>query len=297
MIDLHTHLADYRIYSPSYLQGMITGTGIQSRKLNALLKAFLLDTTGEQHLKQMDQAGIERSVLLIIDSAIGMESPVLGLEEVYELHRQVLTRHPDRFCVFAGIDPRRGKKGYELFVKSIETYGFRGLKLYPPMGYAMDHPDLIPVYEYCDKYKLPILIHTGDSLLTLDREYSKVANALKIVSRFPGISFILAHAGYHLQDPGIEELSTYPNVYFDLAGVQALFDEDDFDKQFPKSLLEKSAKNIVFGSDWPLFSMASSLQKQVAQTRKLLAGLNLSQSQTDDIMNGQNANHWVFGQP
>lgn len=296
MLDLHTHLADYRIYSPSYLQGMVSGLNIPAKKLNSLLKAFLKDSSGEQHLRQMDEAGIERSVLLIIDSALGMESPALDIEDIYKLHLEILQQHSDRFCVFAGIDPRRGQKGYELFVKSIEEYGFRGLKLYPPMGYAMDHPGLIPIYEYCDKHRLPILIHTGDSLKTLDRQHSKVANALKVVSRFPGISFILAHAAYNLNDPGIDELTRLPNVFFDLAGIQTIFEDDQPQLRFPEERLEKAAAKMVFGTDWPLFNMGSSLQKQIEQTRELLSTMGLSTPQIDCIMNGQNAIEWVFDQ-
>ena len=64
----------------------------------------------------------------------------------------------DQILPFVHLDPRR-EGFYDLFIKSIEEYGFKGVKLYPPLGYFPYDPRLIPVYEYCSAHKLPILTH------------------------------------------------------------------------------------------------------------------------------------------
>lgn len=272
MIDIHTHLAYHEIYPSAYLSGMLSsGSGtLPKDKIHKLLQAFLRDKVGTQHVKQMDRAGIEKSILLIIDGGLGMEEPELTLEEIYRLHFEVLKQYPDRFVVFAGIDPKRGRKGFELFQKSIETYGFKGLKLYPPMGYAMDNPDLFKYYEICNENHFPVLIHTGPSLASLQNHYANVHNALPIAQKYPNINFILAHAGYQLEQPFINELSSFPNVFFDIAGIQTLLtDRLKMKKIIPQIFSPKFVNKVVFGSDWPLFNLTNSIEKHIYQLIEL----------------------------
>ncbi|WP_254639902.1 amidohydrolase family protein [Chitinophaga sp. GbtcB8] len=284
IIDIHTHLAYYKVYSPSYLSGMLAGSPeISPSGLEVLYKAFLRDKDGSRHIAEMDRAGIDKSVLLIIDSELRLGT-LLSIEEIYQQHHMVMKQYPGRFIVFSGVDPRRDN-AYDLFVKSIEFYGFRGLKLYPPMGYRMDHPVLCRIYEYCQAYKLPVLIHTGDSLQILDNIFSKVANAVAVVKAYPGVPFILAHAGYQLHEPGMKELAGYPNVYFDIAGIQSLLKEEDsnpFQLLSPEDM-EKFAAKIVFGSDAPLFSFMNPLERQIQDISEFLLKSGLSESQVANI--------------
>ncbi|GGA81086.1 amidohydrolase family protein [Puia dinghuensis] len=292
MIDIHSHLAYYKIYSASYLRGMIQNPETTTPRLQGFLNAFLGDKDGHRHLMQMDTAGIDRSVLLIIDSSIGMEPPELDIEDIYRLHSAVQKKHPDRFIVFAGVDPRR-KNCYELFVKGIEFYGFRGLKLYPPMGFAMDHPSLENIYEYCQRHRLPVLIHTGDSLDILDKNFSKVKNAIRVAERYPGIPFILAHAGYQLKEPGMSELLGYPNVYFDIAGIQVLLGQKDpvaFDHLDKETLIQFSRK-MVFGTDWPLFNLMTPISEHIIHIECLLKKNGLSEEQVKNVFH---SDHLIY---
>lgn len=59
---------------------------------------------------------------------------------------------------FIHIDPRR-KGVLELLKKSVEEWGFKGVKLYPPLGYFPYDELLYPVYDYCKKNKLSIISH------------------------------------------------------------------------------------------------------------------------------------------
>jgi len=59
---------------------------------------------------------------------------------------------------FIHVDPRRIGI-LDLLKHSVEKLGFRGVKLYPPLGYFPYDQDLYPIYEYCEKKKLPIIAH------------------------------------------------------------------------------------------------------------------------------------------
>jgi predicted TIM-barrel fold metal-dependent hydrolase len=63
---------------------------------------------------------------------------------------------------FLAIDPRRRgiMNMIEEYVNPIKG-PFKGIKLYPPLGYLPSHPNLESVYDYCIKNDIPITVHTS----------------------------------------------------------------------------------------------------------------------------------------
>jgi predicted TIM-barrel fold metal-dependent hydrolase len=59
---------------------------------------------------------------------------------------------------FAAADPRRSDVVEET-IRRIETQGFRGIKLYPPIGYHPDDPALRPLYDYAVEHRIPVMTH------------------------------------------------------------------------------------------------------------------------------------------
>ena len=59
---------------------------------------------------------------------------------------------------FMHIDPRRPGV-LDLLKRNVEENGFKGIKLYPPLGYFPYDEDLYPVYEYCQSQNLPVVSH------------------------------------------------------------------------------------------------------------------------------------------
>ena len=88
--------------------------------------------------------------------------------------------------------------------------GARGIKLHPRAeGFALNHPDLQPVFALAEEQRLTILCHAGRGIPALGR------HALEACGRYPGMRLILAHAG-------ISDLSwiwrlapEHPNLFFD----------------------------------------------------------------------------------
>ena len=59
---------------------------------------------------------------------------------------------------FLGVDPRR-EGIYDLMREYVEEKGFRGLKLYPALGFFPNDKRLYKIYEYAEKNELPITAH------------------------------------------------------------------------------------------------------------------------------------------
>lgn len=77
------------------------------------------------------------------------------LEELAKLRRD---HYPDTIIPFIGVDPRR-KNILDLVKHYVEKENFRGIKLYPSLGFYPYDERLMPVYEYASKNNLPVISH------------------------------------------------------------------------------------------------------------------------------------------
>jgi predicted TIM-barrel fold metal-dependent hydrolase len=293
IIDMHTHLAYDALYPAPFLMGLVGDSQAVANKdiVEMVLSAMLKDVSGKQHLKQMHNAGIEKSVLLIIDGGIGMEEAKLSIEQIYEVHAELAKTYQNEMLVFGGIDPRRGKQGVALFKKGIEEYGFKGLKLYPPMGFSLDDDALIPYFELCESYGYPVLLHAGPSLACLHNHHSAPRCVQHVANRYQGIDFILAHAGYMLHDSDVTDMLKLKNVYADISGFQKMVPmlKAKGQKTFELIFSEQYCDKILFGSDWPLFSVMNPIQNDIALFMQLSQNSGLHNQQTVDKILSLNA--------
>jgi predicted TIM-barrel fold metal-dependent hydrolase len=194
-----------------------------------------------------------------------------------------LTRDPafaGRLLPFATIFPDRPGAAEEVR-RCIDDLGFRGLKLYPRLGFAPDHPVLMDeVYPMLAERGLPVISHCSRGGVTgrgvtrarADR-YSAPAAFEPVLTAFPGLRVCLAHFGgmddwrAYVQD-GIDPRDAqarrdnwqvairdmigsgaFPNLWTDIS--YTLFRFDDF-LPFLRIFLrdEKVAARVLFGSDY-----------------------------------------------
>jgi len=267
IIDIHTHLAFHECYSSGFLEGVAETVESEAKAppglASKLIQNALGDPDGEKLVQQMNNAGISTSVLLIADYGYALGEPCRSIEEIHELHRNVLAKFPSRFHVFAGIDPRRGPSGVLLFQRSLEEFRFSGLKLYPPCGFELDDDRLKPYYEICHQFKLPLLTHTGPSLKGMRTESKYPDSLRRAAKQFQGISFILGHGGARDCATTIQLASELENVYFDVSGFQNHISTVGDYKRIFAAFLEKVPRRVLFGSDWPMFSIRGNQAKWV----------------------------------
>jgi predicted TIM-barrel fold metal-dependent hydrolase len=264
IIDVHTHLPYHGIFPNNFLQGLISNFNLatpQERILvSKMIRGHLKDRDGSQLIQNMDSAGINKAVLLIADFGIALGEAELTLEEIYQLHIDVIGKHADRFLLFGGMDPARGKPGVDLFERYVQKGVLAGLKLYPPCGFEMDDERLYPLYEICAQYKLPVLSHTGPSLSVLRQERRFPESIQKISADFREINFILGHGAAVDWKSNLDVVSTIDNVYFEISTFQAqTTDKQMLEQQFA-TIVNQVPDKVMFGSDWPMFTFSTSLK-------------------------------------
>ncbi|HQV04723.1 MULTISPECIES: amidohydrolase family protein [unclassified Novosphingobium] len=291
VIDCHSHVASSRYIPDEFFDGWVdnilaTSGSKDDRHGAALRQVFRKineDPLCDEYVAQMDEAGIARAVLLIIDFKYVYGEPFDDMVEIYRRHREILERHPGRFICFAGVDPRRGRAGVELLELGIEQYGFSGLKLYPPCGFSPSDERLDPYYEVCAQYQLPVLSHIGPTTPSLSFNFARPEGIDEAARRFPQVKFVLGHAGStHFRDAAV--LAEYrPNVFLDMSGFQAAASRGRFDDLMRFHKENGILNKILFGTDWPIHRLLGAQKKWVDRFKQLCTDGILTQRELANI--------------
>jgi predicted TIM-barrel fold metal-dependent hydrolase len=260
ILDCHCHIASHRIMPPEFFSGWARTVksnlpfhldSAQEHRIDDLLFELNEDTDCVKLLAEMDSAGIDQAVLLVIDFGLAYKNVALTIEEIHLAHKEVLQRS-DRFLAFSNVDPRRGREGLDLFEKAVREWGFCGMKLYPPCGYSPDDRSLFPYYEICRELHLPVLTHTGPTAATLPFRHTRPEHVDDAAFNFPDVNFILGHAAIaHYADAAL--LAQYrPNIFLDLSGFQTDANRNEFKSIISWHIRRGLARKLMFGTDWPI---------------------------------------------
>ena len=277
LIDAHVHVASTRFVPLRFIEGIarnmaseLEARGIQpsvSRIVDTLL-AQHEDHLADHLVAEMDSAGVDRAVLLLPDFTHVLKS-ACSLADMASLHAQICERHPGRFHVFMGVDPRWGRDGLDLFERCVVRYGFQGMKLYPPCGYSPSDPMLDPFYELCQALRLPVLTHTGPTSPVLSFAEAHPMFVDRAAQRFPAVNFILAHAPVNDLVHTVQMCRFRSNVYCDISGFASL-GQPRWERHLELVFDQQMNHKILFGSDWPVGKGSTGY----AQAMKDLTGLH-----------------------
>lgn len=271
IIDTHCHIASLDFIPPSFVDGLaenarlaLASQGIRANvdKVTQMFLTKFQDQMCDELVAEMDHAGVDKSVLLAADFTYAVKDCRMSIAEVLAHHRLVMERHPGRFFVFAGVDPRWGKDGTDLFQRSIREYGFHGFKVYPPCGFGSSDRALYPYYEMCAKWRLPVLIHVGGTCPDLAFDTASAVMLDQAARDFPGVNFILAHGSVSYVEECAMMAAFRPNVYIDVSGFQTA-DLALLGQVFRRSYNHK----VLFGTDWPFFRLQGSQKECLDKLR------------------------------
>lgn len=274
IVDGHAHVASTNYIPRQFFAGVadnIVAPAVKTAarspsaaQVQKLLEAQTQDHNADQLVREMDAAGVAATVLLVPDFSHALECS-MSILEMAAHHHQIRQRHPGRFYVFQGIDPRSGREAIDFFERTLVEYQFNGLKLYPPCGYSPSDERLYPAYEICRQHGVPVLLHTGPTSPVLEFSWAHPLLVDRAAKDFPGVNFILAHGGVsHTQD-AMQLCAFRPNVYLDIAGFPAALHPQGWKRQLHDLFRVGINHKIIFGTDWPLFQLSLSTRNSVEQ--------------------------------
>ncbi|MEV8633628.1 amidohydrolase family protein [Streptosporangium sp. NPDC051023] len=282
--DGHCHVASTDFIPTEFIEDVVGNVhrrleaeGVAPRR-SRLVDAYVAqhqDHHADQLVKEMDASGVGRAVLLVPDFTLRMTAP-LSIEEMARRHHEIRLRHPGRFWVYLGVDPRRGPEGVDVFERLVGTYGFDGLKLYPPCGYSPSDRALYPYYEVCAALSLPVFLHTGPTAGSLDFAPAHPLNVDQAARDFPLVDFVLGHGGVTHVDVAAYLAAFRRNVYLDIGGFAGAATPGGWPAHLRHLFRLGLNHKIIFGTDWPLNRMSGGLGRlieEVVHGPQVLAGL------------------------
>ena len=141
IIDAHCHFWEEDLISTEF-RSVLNDIG----QLLDVDPSLLFDASAERLINEMDEAGIDKTVILALDGDFVFRSK-LNYKEYNNKLAEYIEKYPDRFIGFAGIDPRRGKEAIIELERCISELGCKGVKLWPLTGFYPDDLSYYPFYN------------------------------------------------------------------------------------------------------------------------------------------------------
>ena len=161
-IDIHTHIYPDDI-APKAAKSVQDFYGIGGEGE--------MDGTADRLLQRGREAGVSRFLILPV---------AIRPDRVHGINDYIVTQlrlHPE-FIGFGTVHARM--EGLEAETERIAALGLRGIKMHPDsQRFAIDDPDLFPMYEIARDKGLPVMLHMGGGCETYTATGDKPRNSVQ----------------------------------------------------------------------------------------------------------------------
>ncbi len=140
-------------------------------------------------------------------------------------------------------------------VEEIIALGLHGVKLHPDIqGFKIDDYRCLKIYELCEKARLPILMHTGDSRY----DNSNPNRLLPILEIYTDLIIVGAHlGGWSIWEEASKKLCGIDNLYVDCSSSFHWLSDEKIKEIFARY----KTNRILFGTDYPMWSPSVELER------------------------------------
>lgn len=245
VIDIHTH--------PVQVAELLERDPELSTSVRDVFGLYIKPQPIATYLGHLDEAGIDRAVVLPIDCRSAFGRTVVSNEQVAWLMEQT-----PRVIGFASVDP--GLDGAaEQLARDVREYGLSGLKLDPSLQrFRIDDPErAFPVYAAAAELGIPVLIHCGISWSPAGRSSLGHPLALEpVLESFPDLRIVIAHLGWPWVNEAVMLALKHRNVHLDtsvlFSGTPSESLRHVVDNVLGRELIDRSLpRQVLFGSNYP----------------------------------------------
>lgn len=294
IIDVHRHMwsvleRHYDTFSGMELPGRVKPD----------VPTFDWERTTHEMVEEMDEAGVDKTVLFVADFAARLGDPPFAIGAENQLIVDASKLYPERIIPFFGIDPRRPGAA-DMFGQAIKDWGVKGIKLHPAVGYFPNEAACYSIYELAAASDIPVLFHAGPC--SYPHLYSRHTHPLEfdqVATDFPNLRIIIAHAAGDWWEEALTVFYGRPNVVMDLSAWQLrIQDQPEVSiRAIGKMRDVVGMQRVLFGTDFPVFRPMLSLKDTVQMFRDLPAlgaeyGVDFNDKEVDGLL-GDNAKHFL----
>lgn len=252
-----------------------------------------VDSRGAAIIAEMDEAGIDMSVVFLGDYGLRLGESALSVEDENRAIAELARSHPGRIVPFAGVDPRR-PQALDLFRQGLDEWGMRGLKLHPGTGFDPAAEVCRPFFELAGSRGVPVVVHTGPMASPLVSHTARPVNLDPVAADFPETTIVMQHAGQRCWWQEALNIAFWkPNVYLELSMWQWAyrFDRAGFVKALGQMKQEIGLDRVLFGSDFPGLAETMGLRAWVEVFSDLPSlaaehGVEITAAEADGILGG-----------
>ena len=279
-IDMHTHLFVKKFYHESLWNGYVQlnarwvpPTTIEEAiaEVRRTILPTWWDEDGTGHIRRMDEAGIEKAVILHMDQALLRGETEMTIEQQNKHVSDAAKKYPDRLIWFCGVDPRR-EGAVELFERCVTEWGARGLKLYPGTGFLPTDRVVYPLYERASAWKIPVYTHMGPQGDPIYKnEGNNPVHWLRVLVDFPDLTVIGAHLANEFWRDLIALGKVRENVMCDISAKQIVAKQnyEQLCYILRRFLDVFGQERVMFGTDAPLIEYATPTKEWVETIKDL----------------------------
>ena len=214
-----------------------------------------LHITAGDILREMDANGIDMAILCPAGADLAVDNRA-GNDRVAAAVRA----HPDRFIGLGSANPWYGETALVELERAVYDLGLRGFKFHSLIqGFHLNDPILVyPLVEKAVDLDVPAYFHCGTPIMAMPYKMQDLAQL------YPQAKLIMGHRGwdYHFDVYYVEE--NCPNLWIETSKCGYV--------NLEQSYKTGNAHRLLFGSDYPISSMASELSKV-----RLLEGLTFEE--------------------
>jgi uncharacterized protein len=301
IIDIHYHLMPVvtEEMAARFAEHALRAAEIMGKNITreAILKKALetwADPTGERLIALMEEAGIDVTVICMVDDANVPHLTPERIQKANSIVAEVARRYPDRIMALAGVDPRR-PEAPDMLRRCFEEFGVKGLKYHPDYGYDPSGPESYKLLEVLAENRGILLTHTGPLMPPSRCKFADPRLLADLAVDFPELKVIAAHMGAVDWRSWANLAAHQPNLYGDLAmwDAHAFGHYELFCRELRDILDYAGMTKVLFGTDNPLFNTVEPTKNWIQLLKELPdkapEGIKFTEEEVAAILGGNAA--------
>ncbi|MEN9722495.1 MAG: hypothetical protein RJB38_481 [Pseudomonadota bacterium] len=242
-------------------------SGLDSLGGVATLPRLLVESTPEDLIEAMDEAGVDQALIIA-------HPPFCSNEFIFEACEQ----YPDRLIAVANIPPSAADPGQML--RDYLKRGAKVLKIHPAAdGEGVESPRYRALLDVAQEERIPVILHTGciqNRLFYKDPHWGKVEHFAPWFEAYREVPFILAHMNFHEPMKALEQAELFSNLLVDTSWQPP--------EVIGEAVRRIGAERVLFGTDWPFVGQNLALGK--SRIEDGVSASVYSREQADLILGG-----------
>ena len=269
----------------------LLGIDITPQQIIDQIFPTFFDPTGEKLIAEMDNAGIDITVICAQDFGLALGDPKVSIEEQNQIFAEVQKKYPKRILAFASVDPRR-RDADKLIRRAIEEWKMSGLKFQPSTGFYPNSKEVYRLLDIANEFKKPVLFHTGQMIQPLRSKYCDPMYLDDVCLDYPDLWIQAAHMGFGWRHELSHLGSCKTNLTVDFSGWQLIAQTNyhEFCASLRECLDEFSLQRVLWGTDGPYLRAAMPDKDYIQLVKDLPTkapeGIKFTQEEVEAMLGG-----------